>query len=140
MDPEPNAIKTWLQQPRMTRGTVITQSVLGLILYLLLAVPFLRRTHGLTRPRPRQPHLLVCNHISLLDSLLIAALCWRSGCYPILVLGDKNVWHASWVRRLLSCSTAFLLERSMSISPRSCNLLRHPYFKHLAFGLIGGMR
>ncbi len=111
MDPEPNAIKTGLQQPRRTRGTVVTQSVLGLILYLLLAVPFLRRTHGLARLRSRQSHLLVCNHISLLDSLVIAALCWRSGCYPILVLGDKNVWHASWVRRLLSRSTAFLLER-----------------------------
>lgn len=118
MDPEPNAIKAGLHQPRATRGTVVTQSVLGLILHLLLAVPFLRRTHGLVRLRPPQRHLLVINHISLLDSLMIAALCWRTRCYPILVLGDKNVWHASWVRRLLSRHTAFLLERGKLNSNR----------------------
>jgi 1-acyl-sn-glycerol-3-phosphate acyltransferase len=111
MDPESQRSKTRLQQPHVTRGMVITQSVLGLVLHLLLAVPYLRRPHGLARLHPQQRHLLASNHISLLDSLLIAALCWRSGCYPILVLGDKNVWHASWVRRLLSRQTAFLLER-----------------------------
>lgn len=111
MDPDPNEIKAGLPQPRVTRGMVFTQSVLGLILYLLLAVPFLRRTHGLARLCRSQRHLLVINHISLLDSLLIAALCWRSRCYPILVLGDKNIWHASWIRNFLSKRTAFLLER-----------------------------
>jgi 1-acyl-sn-glycerol-3-phosphate acyltransferase len=111
MHPEPNAIKGGLPQPRITRGMVVTQSVLGLILHLLLALPFLRRAHMLAQLDPQQRHLLVINHISLLDSLLIAALCWRSGCYPILVLGDKIVWHASWVRRFLSRQTAFLLER-----------------------------
>jgi 1-acyl-sn-glycerol-3-phosphate acyltransferase len=111
MDPEPNATKAGLPQPRVTRGMVFTQSVLGLILHFVLAVPFLRRTHGLARLRPSHRHLLAINHISLLDSLLIAALCWRSRCYPILVLGDKNIWHASWIRRLLSRQTAFLLER-----------------------------
>ena len=111
MDPEPNELKAGLPQPRVTRGMVVTQFVLGLILQLLLAVPFLRRTHGLARLRPQQRQLLVINHISLLDTLLIATLCWRSRCYPILVLGDKNIWHASWVRRLLSRPTAFLLER-----------------------------
>ena len=111
MDPEPHALKAGLQPLKITRVMVFTQSVLGLILHLLLAVPFLRRTHGLARMHPSQRHLLVINHISLLDSLVIAALCWRSGCYPILVLGDKIVWHASWVRRFLSRQTAFLLER-----------------------------
>lgn len=118
MDAEPNAIKAGLPQPRVTRGLVFTQSVLGLILHLLFALPFLRRTHGLARLRPSQCHLLAINHISLLDSLLIAALCWRSGCYPILVLGDRNIWHASWVRRLLSHHTAFLLERGKLNSNR----------------------
>jgi 1-acyl-sn-glycerol-3-phosphate acyltransferase len=99
------------EQPRVTRVMVFTQSVLGLILHLSLALPFLRRTHGLERLRPERRMLMVVNHISLLDTLLIASLCWRSRCYPILVLGDKNIWHASWIRRLLSFQTAFLLER-----------------------------
>lgn len=111
MDPEPKEFKAGLPQPHVTRGVVFTQSVLGLILHLLLAVPFLRRTHGLARLRPQERHLLVINHVSLLDTLLIATLCWRSRCYPILVLGDKNIWHASWVRRILSRHTALLLER-----------------------------
>lgn len=96
---------------RVTRDVICTQFMLGLILHLVLALPFLRRTHGLHRLQRRQKYLFVVNHISLLDTLVLATLCWRSGCYPLLVLGDKNVWHASWVRRFLSRRTAFLLER-----------------------------
>jgi 1-acyl-sn-glycerol-3-phosphate acyltransferase len=55
--------------------------------------------------------LFVINHVSLLDTILLGAVCWRSGNYPILVLGDKNVWHASWIKRLLSSRIGFLLER-----------------------------
>lgn len=97
--------------PRVTRGVVLIQFVLGLALQVCLTLPFLRRTHGLERLHPDQRHLFVVNHISLLDSLMVAALCWRSRCYPILVLGDKNVWESSWIRRFLSRRTAFLLER-----------------------------
>jgi 1-acyl-sn-glycerol-3-phosphate acyltransferase len=111
MDKAQNQTKTESRQPRLTRGVVIIQSLLGLGLHLFLALPFLRRTHGMERLRPKQQHLFVVNHISLLDTLLLAALCWRSGYYPILVLGDKNIWHASWIRRFLSRRTAFLLER-----------------------------
>ncbi len=111
MDKAPNPIKAKSGQPRLTRGVVIIQSLLGLGLHLFLALPFLRRTHGLERLRLKQQHLFVVNHISLLDTLLLAAICWRSGYYPILVLGDKNIWHASWIRRFLSRRTAFLLER-----------------------------
>lgn len=109
MGKAPNPTET--DQPRATRGTVAAQFLLGLILQFVLALPFLRRTHGLERLRPTQRHLFVVNHISLLDTLLLAALCWRFGYYPILVLGDKNIWHASWLRRFLSRRTAFLLER-----------------------------
>jgi 1-acyl-sn-glycerol-3-phosphate acyltransferase len=103
--------KAQSDQPRVTRGVVSVQFLLGLVLHLLLALPFLRRTHGMEGLRSGQRHLFVVNHISLLDTLLLAALCWRFGHYPILVLGDKNIWHASWVRRFLSRRTAFLLER-----------------------------
>ncbi len=111
MDNPPHPPKTALEQPRATREVVCVQFVLGLFLQLLLALPFLRRTHGRERLRPAQRQLLVINHVSLLDTLLLATICWRSRCYPILVLGDKNVWHASWLRKFLSRRTAFLLER-----------------------------
>lgn len=103
--------KPSLEQRHATREVVFIQCVLGWILHLVIAWPFLRRNHGRQRLQPKQQHLLVVNHISLLDTLLLAAICWRAGCYPILVLGDKSVWHGSWVRRFLSRRTAFLLER-----------------------------
>jgi len=106
-----NSIRPNTDPPPNSGGVTLIQFLLGLGLYVFLALPFLRRTQGLGRLRPKQRHLFVINHISLLDSLLVAALCWRSQCYPILVLGDKSVWHASWLRRFLSRRTAFLLER-----------------------------
>lgn len=111
MDTGQNTTKSEPARPRMTRGVVVVQFLLGLALHLVLALPFLRRTHHLDRLRPAQRYLFVVNHISLLDTLLLASLCWRSGFYPVLVLGDKNIWHASWIRRFLSRRTAFLLER-----------------------------
>ncbi len=98
-------------QPRVTRGVKFIQCLLGLGLYLFFVLPFLRRAHGLKRLRPDQRHLFVANHVSLLDTLVLGGLAWRSGCYPILVLGDKNIWHASWIRKFLTNRTALLLER-----------------------------
>lgn len=60
---------------------------------------------------PQQRYLFVSNHVSLLDTILIGALCWRANCYPIIVLGDKSVWHTSWLKKLLSSKIGFLLER-----------------------------
>jgi len=99
------------QQPRVTRELVSIQALLGIGAYLSLGVPYLRRTHGLQRLDVSQRYLFVCNHVSLLDTILLGGLCWRSGCYPILVLGDKSVWHASWIKRALSSRIGFLLER-----------------------------
>ncbi len=97
--------------PHVTRWLVFTQFLLGLGAHFFLAVPYLRRTHGMDRLQPDRHYLFACNHVSLLDTILLGALCWRSGCYPILVLGDKTVWHASWIKRLLSAPIGFLLER-----------------------------
>lgn len=94
-----------------TRQVVVVQFLLGLVLQCFVALPLLRRTHGRQQLRPHQRNLFVVNHISLLDTLLLATLCWRTGCYPILVLGDKKIWRASWIRKFLSDRTAFLLER-----------------------------
>ena len=123
-------IKTGVNPPRVTKDIVFTQGCLGLILTLVLALPFLRRTHGRARLRPACRQLFVINHISLLDTLLIASLCWRAKCYPILVLGDKNIWQGSWVRKFLSRRTAFLLERG-KLNPNRIAELQ-------AFGRAGG--
>ena len=87
------------------------QTLLAIGAYAVLALPYLRRAHGWQRLNPAQRYLFVSNHVSLLDTILLGALVLRSRCYPILVLGDKNVWHASWLKRLLSSRIGFLLER-----------------------------
>src|SRR4051812_26939609 len=102
---------TETNQLRASRRLVFTQTLLGLFAYLLLAVPYLRRTNGVGRLDPRKRYLFVANHVSLLDTILLGALCWRSGCYPIKVLGDQSVWHASWIKKLLSRPIGFLLKR-----------------------------
>ncbi len=99
------------QQPRATRSLLLIQRLLGLGCHLALAVPYLRRAPGLERLRRTQRYLFVINHVSLLDTILLGGLAWRSGCLPILVLGDKNVWHSSWFKRILSRPIGFLLER-----------------------------
>jgi 1-acyl-sn-glycerol-3-phosphate acyltransferase len=96
---------------RITRRWKFIQALLGFGAMLFLALPYLRRTHGLSRLRPSQKYLFVSNHVSLLDTILLGGLCWRSGCYPILTLGDKNVWHASWIKKMLSSRIGFLVER-----------------------------
>ena len=102
---------TRVDEVRATRGLVFTQALLGLGAWVVLGGPYLRRAHGLGRLDPRQRYLFAANHVSLLDTIFLGGLCWRSGCYPILVLGDRGVWHASWLKRLLSSRIGFLLER-----------------------------
>jgi 1-acyl-sn-glycerol-3-phosphate acyltransferase len=97
--------------PRATRRLVCIQFLLGVGATLAIALPFLRRTHGLKQLDPQHRYLFVSNHVSLLDTILLGGLCWRSGCYPMLTLGDKSVWHASWVKKILSSKIGFLLER-----------------------------
>jgi 1-acyl-sn-glycerol-3-phosphate acyltransferase len=100
-----------IQESRATRTLVAIQFLMGLGAMLGFALPYLRRTHGIGRLNPRQRYLFAVNHVSLLDTILIGALCWRSRCYPILVLGDKSTWRASWLKRMLSSRIGFLLER-----------------------------
>ena len=96
---------------RVTRRLVFVQALLGIGAQLAMALPFLRQVHGLKWLKPGQRYLFVANHTSLLDTILLGAVCWRSGNYPILTLGDKNVWNASWIKRLLSRRIGFLVER-----------------------------
>jgi 1-acyl-sn-glycerol-3-phosphate acyltransferase len=96
---------------RITRRRKFIQALLGFGATLFLALPYLRRTHGLNRLQSSKKYLFVSNHVSLLDTILLGGLCWCSGCYPILTLGDKNVWHASWIKKILSSKIGFLVER-----------------------------
>lgn len=87
------------------------QSLLGVGACLGIVLPYLRRAPGLESLRRDRRYLFVSNHVSLLDTILLGGLLWRRGFYPILVLGDKNVWHDSWIKRVLSSRIGFLLER-----------------------------
>jgi 1-acyl-sn-glycerol-3-phosphate acyltransferase len=121
-----------MEQPeeiQMSWRVRLSQTILGFFCYLTLVLPYSRRTHGLKKINPQRQHLFVCNHVSLLDSILLGGLCWQSGCYPILVLADKKVWHTSWLKKLLSRPTSFLLERG-KLNPRRIEELQ-------AFGKSG---
>ncbi len=96
---------------RVSRRLKWIQALLGFSAYVLLALPYARRVHGLKKLKPAQRYLFVCNHVSLLDTIMLGAFFWRSGNYPILVLGAKKAWCDSWVRTLLSKPIGFLLER-----------------------------
>lgn len=97
--------------PQISRRLIFVQALLGIGASLAIALPFLRRTNGLQHLRTDQRYLFVCNHVSLLDTILLGAIFWLSDNYPMLTLGDKNVWHASRIRRWLSQPTSFLLDR-----------------------------
>lgn len=107
----------------VTTRLKLIQWCLGLGATLFLALPYLRRTRGMERLDPQQRYLFVSNHISLLDTILLGALCWRANCYPIIVLGDKSVWHTSWFKKLLSSKIGFLLERGKN-NPNRINELQ----------------
>jgi 1-acyl-sn-glycerol-3-phosphate acyltransferase len=87
------------------------QAGLGFFAYLFFALPYARKVRGLHKIKPHRHYLFVCNHVSLLDTFMLGAFFWRSGNYPILVLGAKKAWCDSWVRTLLSKPIGFLLER-----------------------------
>ena len=97
--------------PQATRSLVCIQALMGVGAHLCLAVPYLRSIHGLSRLNPKERYLFVSNHVSLLDTILLGSLFWRANCYPVLVLGDRNVWHATRLRKLLSGPIGFLLQR-----------------------------
>ncbi len=90
---------------------MLIQALYGLGAYAGLGLPYLRRLHGPERLDPSRRYLFVANHVSLLDTILLGGIVWRHGCYPILALGDKAVWHTSWIKRALSGPIGFLLDR-----------------------------
>lgn len=100
-----------IPQRRVSRSLVFVQFLMAIGVTVAFALPFLRRVHGLHQLRSKKKYLFVSNHVSLLDTILLGGILWRSGCYPILVLGDKKVWQVSWFHKLLSNPIGFLVER-----------------------------
>ncbi len=123
MEPVQDGTKSPANRCRVTTGLKFIQWCLGFGATLFLALPCLRRTRGMERLDPQQRYLFVSNHVSLLDTILLGALCWRANCYPIIVLGDKSVWHTSWLKKLLSSKIGFLLERGKA-NPNRINELQ----------------
>ena len=108
---------------RVSRKLKAVQALMGFFAWLFLALPYGRRTTGLEKLDNNRRYLFVSNHVSLLDTILLGALLWRSGNYPILVLGDRNVWKTSWIKTALSRPIGFLLERG-KLNPNRINELQ----------------
>jgi len=88
--------------------TRFVQAVLSLFTVLLVYLPYVRRVHGRF---PRGRRLYVCNHVSLLDTLILGSCLFLRGHTPILVLGDRPTWQKTRFRALLSRYVGFLIER-----------------------------
>jgi 1-acyl-sn-glycerol-3-phosphate acyltransferase len=107
-----------LPEPKkVSRKLMLVQALMGMAADFSLNLLYLRRTHGMGKLNLRERYLFVCNHVSLLDTILLGGLLWCSGCYPILVLGDKKVWSVTWLHRALSRPIGFLVERG-KLNPR----------------------
>jgi 1-acyl-sn-glycerol-3-phosphate acyltransferase len=94
-------------------GSLIVQRVLGLFCYIFFVMPYARRILGFSAGSSAR-RLYVCNHVSLLDTILLGGILWSRGQLPILVLGDAQVWQRTWLRSLLSSKVGFLIERGKS--------------------------
>ncbi|MDY7095415.1 MAG: lysophospholipid acyltransferase family protein, partial [Acidobacteriota bacterium] len=97
---------------RLTLGTRIVQLVLGVLVLLFLNLPYIRRATGVHRRRRGETRrLYVCNHVSLLDTPLMASVLWTHGHRPVFVLGDAAVWNRNWFTRAVSARVGFLMQR-----------------------------
>ena len=123
------------EQIEVSGSLRLIQATFGFLSYLVLGIPYLRRVHGLEKLNPQKQYLLVSNHVSLLDTIMLGGLLWYSGAFPILVLGDKNVWEDSWLRRTLSRPIGFLLDRG-KLNPGRIRELQE-YGRHIRrFNLV----
>ena len=91
--------------PWLTR---MVQHTLWVFTYLLVVLPYRKAARGVPACDGRRL-LFVANHVSLLDTPMLAAQ--LHGHVPLLVLGDAGTWRRNFVRRLLSARIGFLLDR-----------------------------
>ena len=98
-------------EPNAKRASFLcAQALLGALCYLCFVLPYTRRVRGLAGVS-RERRLYVVNHVSLLDTILLGGIFWSRARLPILVLGDRDVWHQSRIHRLLSARVGYLIER-----------------------------
>ena len=87
------------------------QFIAGWTCWLTTVLTFTRRVRGLEKISPQRRCLFVANHVSLIDAVMLGGVFTQRGQSPLLILGDKTVWDANWIRRWLSGCFAFLVER-----------------------------
>lgn len=99
-------------RPREADSALLrAQRWLGVICHLTMYLPYVRRVEGAEVLRGSERKIFAANHVSLLDTPLLGSVLRHAGRSPILVLGDRGVWHQSWFRRLLSAKVGFLIDR-----------------------------
>jgi 1-acyl-sn-glycerol-3-phosphate acyltransferase len=101
----------------------LEQIITASLLWLVLVLPYVRRVSGLNRLDPQRRYLFTCNHVSLLDSVLLGTVFYFARIWPMLVLADRKVWSDSWLRRAASRPFAYMLERG-KFNPRRIRELR----------------
>jgi len=99
------------ESERSVRRAARRQLFVGTFCWLGLGLPYVRQVRGLERIVRGSHYLFACNHVSLLDTILIGTVFYRAGHLPMLVLGDKNTWSDSCWRRWLSGMYGFLVDR-----------------------------
>lgn len=91
--------------PWLTR---MVQHTLWVFTWLFVVLPYRRAARGVPACDGRRL-LFVSNHVSLLDTPMLAAHLHAH--VPLLVLGDAGTWRRNRVRRLLSARIGFLIDR-----------------------------
>lgn len=86
----------------------MVQHTLWVLTWLLVVLPYRRAARGVP-PCDGRRLLFVANHVSLLDTPMLAAHLHAH--VPLLVLGDAATWRRTRIRRLLSARIGFLIDR-----------------------------
>lgn len=108
------------------------QRLLGAFCYVLFVLPYVRRVVG--RPG-KERRIYVCNHVSLLDALVLGGVFWSRGRLPILVLGDRETWAKSGMRRLMGTTAGHMIDRGRSVRVL-INDLKAYASRSVAFNLV----
>jgi len=98
--------------------SLVPEFLLRFVMWLLLHTIYRMKTHGLEHIPEQGPCILVCNHVSLVDAVVIGALVTR----PVRFVMDHRIYNApllSWVFRTVGAipiapahEDAALLEQS----------------------------